>query len=55
MDHLQLSRRNFLKGGCSTDPVTLLKNAGADLNDKATFAAAMKEFEDALTEFENLD
>ncbi len=46
---------NFLKGGCSTDPVTLLKNAGADLTDKATFAAAMKEFEDALTEFENLD
>lgn len=46
---------NFLKGGCSTDPVTLLKNAGADLTDKATFAAAMKEFEDALTEFETLD
>ena len=46
---------NFLKGDCSTDPVTLLKNAGADLTDKATFAAAMKEFEDALTEFETLD
>ena len=30
---------NFLKGGCSTDPVSLLKGAGADLTKKATFAA----------------
>ena len=33
---------NFLKGGCSADPVSLLKGAGADLTDKETFAAAMK-------------
>ena len=45
---------NFLKGGCSTDPVTLLKGAGADLTKKETFAAAMKEFTDALAEFEAL-
>lgn len=46
---------NFLKGGCSADPVTLLKGAGADLTRKETFAAAMKEFEAALSEFEQLD
>ena len=45
---------NFLKGGCSTDPVTLLKGAGADLTKKETFEAAMKEFSDALEEFEAL-
>lgn len=45
---------NFLKGGCSTDPVTLLKGAGADLTKKETFAAAMKAFSDALEEFESL-
>ncbi len=45
---------NFLKGGCSTDPVTLLKGAGADLTKKETFEAAMKEFSDALAQFESL-
>ena len=45
---------NFLKGGCSTDPVTLLKGAGADLTKKETFAAAMKEFSEALEEFKVL-
>lgn len=45
---------NFLKGGCSTDPVTLLKGAGADLTRAETFAAAMKEFSDALEEFQAL-
>ena len=45
----------FLKGGCSTDPVSLLKGAGADLTDKETFASAMREFEAALAEFEALE
>ena len=45
----------FLKGGCSTDPVSLLKGAGADLTDKETFASAMREFEAALAEFESLE
>ena len=45
----------FLKGGCSTDPVSLLKGAGADLTDKETFASAMREFEAALEEFESLE
>ena len=44
----------FLSGGCSTDPVTLLKIAGADLTKKETFRAAMREFENALDEFEKL-
>ncbi len=43
---------NFLKGGCSTDPVSLLKGAGADLTKQETFASAMKQFEDALNQFE---
>ena len=45
----------FLKGGCSTDPVSLLKGAGADLTDKETFASAMREFEASLAEFESLE
>ena len=46
---------NFLKGGCSADPVSLLQGAGADLTKKETFAAAMHEFEAALNEFESLE
>ena len=44
----------FLRGGCSKDPVTLLKEAGADLTSKATFEAAMQQFADALEEFTSL-
>ncbi len=44
----------FLSGGCSTDPVSLLKIAGADLTEEGTFLAAMKEFEEALGEFESI-
>ncbi len=46
--------KKFLKGGCSTDPVSLLKLAGADLTSDAPFKAAMAEFEAALDEFETL-
>ena len=42
----------FLSGGGSTDPVSLLKGAGADLTKEETFLAAMKEFEDTLNAFE---
>ena len=45
----------FLKGGCSTDPVSLLKGAGADLPDKEAFASAVREFETALAEFVSLE
>ncbi len=42
----------FLSGGSSTDPVSLLKIAGADLTKEETYAVVMKEFEAALNEFE---
>ncbi len=44
----------FLKSGSSTDPVSLLKLAGADLTTDAPFRAAMAEFEGALDEFSAL-
>ena len=44
----------FLSGGCSADPVSLLKIAGADLTQKAPFETAMHEFEETLGEFEAL-
>lgn len=45
---------NFLSGGSSTDPVSLLKLAGVDLSTDKPFDFAMKEFENTLTEFERL-
>lgn len=42
----------FLSGGSKTDPVSLLKIAGADLTKKETFESVMKEFEDALNKLE---
>ncbi len=47
--------KKFLSGGCSTDPVSLLKLAGADLTREETFSAAMAEFKDALEQFEALE
>lgn len=44
----------FLRGGSSTDPVSLLKLAGVDLSKTAPFEFAMKEFDKTLTEFEKL-
>lgn len=44
----------FLSGGCSTDPVSLLKLAGVDLSKTQPFEVAMTEFEATLTEFEQL-
>ncbi len=46
--------KRFLKGGCSTDPVSLLKLAGADLTTEKPFKAALAEFEAALERFEKL-
>jgi oligoendopeptidase F len=42
----------FLSAGSKTDPVSLLKIAGADLTTDAPFEIAMKEFSDTLDEFE---
>lgn len=44
----------FLSGGSSTDPVSLLKIAGADLTKEETFHTAMHEFEEAMNEFEKM-
>ncbi len=44
----------FLSGGCSTDPVSLLKLAGVDLSKSQPFEVAMREFDETLTEFEKL-
>lgn len=44
----------FLSSGGKTDPVSLLQIAGADLTTNAPFETAMKEFEEALLEFESL-
>ncbi|MDE6411828.1 MAG: oligoendopeptidase F [Clostridia bacterium] len=43
----------FLSGGCKTDPVSLLKIAGADLTKKETFVSVMKEFEESLKKLES--
>ena len=43
----------FLSGGSKTDPVSLLKIAGADLTKKETFASVMKEFEESLEKLES--
>ena len=43
----------FLSGGSKTDPVSLLKIAGADLTKKETFASVMKEFEESLKKLES--
>ena len=44
----------FLFGGCSTDPVSLLKLAGVDLSKTEPFEVAMREFDETLAEFEKL-
>ena len=44
----------FLRGGCSEDPVSLLKGAGADLTKKETFDAALEQFREALGTFNTL-
>ena len=46
--------KKFLKGGCSTVPVSLLKLAGADLTTEAPFKAAMEEFRSTLEQFRKL-
>ncbi len=44
----------FLSGGSKTDPVSLLKIAGADLTTPTPFQTAMEEFRSTLEEFESL-
>lgn len=44
----------FLSSGSSSDPVSLLRLAGVDLESTVPFEFAMKEFADTLAEFEKL-
>ncbi len=46
--------KKFLSGGCTMDPVSLLKIAGVDLTTKAPIDAALKVFEEAITEMEEV-
>ncbi|WP_026665903.1 oligoendopeptidase F [Butyrivibrio sp. FC2001] len=46
--------KKFLKSGCTQDPVSLLKIAGVDLTTAAPIEDALKVFEEALVEMEEL-
>ena len=46
--------KKFLSGGCSKSPVELLKIAGVNMETPAPIEAAMKAFEEILTEMEKL-
>ena len=44
----------FLKGGCSKDPLDLLKGAGVDLRKPEPVNAALAHFNDMVKEFDKL-
>ena len=46
--------KRFLSGGCSTDPIALLKIAGVDMSSPAPVKAALDFFGQLLDEFEEL-
>jgi oligoendopeptidase F len=45
---------SFLKGGCSKDPLDLLKDAGVDMTTPAPVAAALDRFESLVNELDEL-
>jgi oligoendopeptidase F len=45
---------SFLKGGCSKDPLDLLKDAGVDMTTPAPVAAALDRFEALVAELDSL-
>lgn len=45
---------SFLKGGCSKDPLDLLRDAGVDMESPAPVMTALSYFEDRLEELETL-
>jgi oligoendopeptidase F len=45
---------SFLKGGCSKDPLDLLKDAGVDMTTPAPVAAALDRFESLVSELDEL-
>ena len=46
--------KEFLKGGCSKDPIDLLKTAGVDLSTPEPVDRALKVFRELLEEFKSL-
>ena len=44
----------FLTGGGSQDPIDLLKLAGVDMSEKAPVQAALKLFDEMVTELEEM-
>lgn len=44
----------FLQGGCSQDPLDLLRGAGVDMTQPAPVAAALQRFEQLVTELDTL-
>ena len=46
--------KEFLKSGCTDDPVSLLKIAGVDLSTEDPVEAALKVFEEAVAEMEKM-
>ncbi len=46
--------KKFLSGGCSTDPISLLKIAGVDMSTPEPVNAALKLFGELITEMEEL-
>ncbi|MBO6053927.1 MAG: oligoendopeptidase F, partial [Oscillospiraceae bacterium] len=45
---------NFLSGGCSMDPISLLKGAGVDMSTTEPVTEALKLFDTLLDEMESL-
>lgn len=46
--------KRFLSGGCSTDPISLLKIAGVDMSTPQPITSALKLFEELVAELEEL-
>ncbi len=46
--------KRFLSGGCSTDPISLLKIAGVDMSTPAPVESALKLFDELVSEMEKL-
>ena len=44
----------FLSGGCSKDPISLLKDAGVDMTSKQPVTDALKLFDSLIDEMEEL-
>lgn len=44
----------FLKGGCSADPISLLKTAGVDMSTTKPVSDALEMFRELITEMDNL-